>query len=278
MRWWNRAMTGPAREVSGARVHVRRSSGEQGAQMSVKVTFLGSGDSFGSGGRFQTCILVDTPTTRFLIDCGASSMIAMRAQGIEPNEIDVILLSHLHGDHCAGVPFILLDAMLGSKRQKPLVIAGPRGMPRRMDEVREALFPGSGIMKPRFPLEWIELEPGETAKIGSLAVRAWPAIHTAETLPLMLRVDCDGKSIAFTGDTDWTDDLIPLAENADLLIAECYFYDKPIKMHMTYQKLAQHREQLKSRKVVLTHMSPEMLANQSRVTELCAHDGMVIEI
>ncbi|MGH7335085.1 MAG: MBL fold metallo-hydrolase, partial [Candidatus Rokuibacteriota bacterium] len=129
--------------------------------MAVTVRFVGSGDSFGSGGRFQTCILVDAPGRRFAIDFGASSLIALHQQGIEPNSIDAVLLTHLHGDHCAGVPFLLMDAMLGAKRRQPLTIAGPPATPRRLAEIAEALFPGSHVMQPRFPLEYVELEVGQ---------------------------------------------------------------------------------------------------------------------
>src|SRR5215468_12546586 len=108
--------------------------------MAVSVRFVGSGDAFGSGGRFQTCILVDGPGVRFAIDFGTSSLIALAQQGIAPNSIDAVLLTHLHGDHCGGVPFLLLDAMLGAKRERALVIAGPRDLRRRMDAIREALF------------------------------------------------------------------------------------------------------------------------------------------
>src|SRR2546428_11813813 len=128
--------------------------------MPITVRFVGSGDSFGSGGRFQTCILVDGPRSRFAIDFGTSSLIALARQGIEPNSLDAIILTHLHGDHCGGVPFLLIDAMLAAKRTRPLTIAGPRDLRRRMDEIREALFPGSHVMTPRFPVEWIEMEPG----------------------------------------------------------------------------------------------------------------------
>jgi len=93
--------------------------------MPVRVNFVGSGDAFGSGGRFQTCILVDGENTRFAIDFGASSLPALNAQGISHNTIDAILLTHIHGDHAGGIPFLLLDAMLGAKRDRPLTIAGP---------------------------------------------------------------------------------------------------------------------------------------------------------
>src|ERR671935_1881940 len=129
--------------------------------MVVTVRFVGTGDSFGSGGRFQTCIVVDGPRSRFAIDFGASSLIALAQQGIEHNSLDAILLTHLHGDHCGGVPFLLIDAMLAAKRARPLTIAGPLELHGRMDEIREALFPGSHVMAPKFPLHWIEMEPGQ---------------------------------------------------------------------------------------------------------------------
>src|ERR671930_2527571 len=94
--------------------------------MAVSVRFVGSGDSFGSGGRFQTCIVVDGPQSRFAIDFGTSSLIALAQQGIEHNSLDAILLTHLHGDHCGGVPFLLVDAMLSAKRARPVTIAGAR--------------------------------------------------------------------------------------------------------------------------------------------------------
>ena len=78
--------------------------------MAVKVTFVGAGDAFGSGGQFQTCILVDSPGFRFAIDFGASSLVALNKLGIDHNTIDAIVLTHIHGDHCGGIPFLLLDA------------------------------------------------------------------------------------------------------------------------------------------------------------------------
>lgn len=226
----------------------------------------------------MTCIMVETPTTRFLIDCGDSSMIAMRAQDLDPNSIDAVLLTHLHGDHCAGVPFILMDAMLGSKRQRPLVVAGPAGCRERLQQIQEALFPGSHVMQPKFALEYRELKLGKPNKILDLAVTAYPALHTPETYPTILRVQCADKVITYTGDTDWTEDLISAADGADLLIAECYFYEKPIKMHMIYKTLKRHLHELSAKRVVLTHMSRDMLQHVNEVPEECAYDGMVIEL
>lgn len=242
------------------------------------VQFIGSGDSFGSGGRFQTCILAALGGKRFLIDCGASSLIAMRAQGIDPNSIDAILLTHMHGDHCAGVPFLLVDAMLGSKRQNPLVVAGPSGTRQSMDVLREALFPGSHVMRPKFAYEYLELTPGQPNIVAGATVTPYLALHTPQTSPTMLRVVCGGKIVTYTGDTDWADALVPLADGADLLISECYFYEKPVKMHMNYATLRANLSKLKAKSIVLTHMSEDMLARGSQIPERLAGDGLVIPL
>jgi ribonuclease BN (tRNA processing enzyme) len=246
--------------------------------MAVTVRFVGSGDSFGSGGRFQTCIVVDGPMSRFAIDFGASSLIALAQQGIEPNSIDAILLTHLHGDHCAGVPFLLVDAMLAAKRSRALTIAGPRDLERRLGEVRDALFPGSHVMTPKFPLRWIELSPGRPREILDLVVTVQPARHTAETNPTAVRVEVGGKVIAYTGDTEWTEDVAKVALGADLLIAECYFYDKPVRWHLNYPAIVAHRAEFGAKRVILTHMSREMLAHAASVPEECAHDGLVVAL
>ena len=246
--------------------------------MAVTVRFVGSGDSFGSGGRFQTCILVDGPGARFAIDFGTSSLIALAQQGIEHNSIDVVLLTHLHGDHCGGVPFLLMDAMLSAKRNRPLTIAGPRDVQRRMGDIQEALFPGSHVMQPKFPLTWIELEPGRPQSVAGLTVTPQPARHTQETNPTALRVEVAGKVVAYTGDTEWTDDVAKIALNADLLIAESYFYEKPIKWHLNYPGIREHVGKCGARRVILTHMSKEMLAQAGKVPEECASDGLVVTI
>jgi len=246
--------------------------------MAVTVRFVGSGDSFGSGGRFQTCILVDGPRSRFAIDFGTTSLVALAQQGIAHNSIDAIVLSHLHGDHAGGVPFLLIDAMLAARRERPLTIAGPRDLRRRMGEIQEALFPGSKIMTPKFSLHWIEMEPGTPERVLDLVVTPQPARHTAETNPTALRIEVGDRIVAYSGDTEWTDDVARVSRGADLFIAECYFYDKPIKWHLNYPTIAAKRGEFGARRVILTHMSQEMLAQVDAVPEECAHDGLVVEL
>src|SRR5260221_691992 len=99
----------------------------------MRLQFLGSGDAFGSGGRFNTCFHVTAAATSFLVDCGASSLIAMRRFGVDPNRIATVFISHLHGDHFGGLPFLILDAQF-SRRLAPLTVAGPPGLRQRLAE------------------------------------------------------------------------------------------------------------------------------------------------
>src|SRR5512142_1801568 len=136
----------------------------------MEIRFLGSGDAFGSGGRYHTCFLVTAAETRFLIDCGASSLIALKRYSVDPNSIDTVLVSHLHGDHFGGLPFFLLDAQLISRRTTPLTIAGPPGLRDRLQIVREAMFAGSTAIEPKYPFEIRELTLHERVEIDGLAV------------------------------------------------------------------------------------------------------------
>ena len=246
--------------------------------MSVTVTFVGSGDAFGAGGRFQTCILVDAPGTRFVIDFGASSLIALNKMGINHNSIDTIILTHIHGDHCGGIPFMLMDAMLGAKRQRPLTIVGPRETEKKLDLINEVMMPGIRSMTPKFELKYLEIDVMSPTTVGSLSIVSYPAQHTAETNPTSIRIIVAGKVISYTGDSAWTRYTPEVAEGADLFICECYFYGKPVRYHMNYPDIKKHQSKLKAKRTVLTHFSREMILHKDNVPEETAYDGLAIEL
>src|ERR1700757_2563184 len=135
----------------------------------MQVRFVGCGDAFGSGGRSNTCFHFTGESANFLIDCGASSLPALKRLGIVRDDIDLILITHFHGDHFAGLPFLLLDAQF-SRRTRPLVIAGPKGIEMRLTQVMEALFENSSKTKQKFELSVIALQPEETKRFGEVAV------------------------------------------------------------------------------------------------------------
>jgi ribonuclease BN (tRNA processing enzyme) len=247
----------------------------------MRMKFLGAGDAFGSGGRLNTCFLVNRGERSFLIDCGASAMIAIRRFGVDPNTINTIILSHLHGDHFGGLPFFILDAQLVSRRTRPLTIAGPRGLRTRLDALMEAMFPGSSQVERKFSIELIEFEPETPTMVGGGGpqVTGYLVEHPSGAPSLALRVECDGKVIAYTGDTEWLDVLISVGRDADLLIAEAYWYERKVRYHLDFMTLKERLPQIGAKRLVITHMSKEMLGRLSEVDcGEAASDGLEIEI
>jgi len=245
----------------------------------MKLQFIGSGDAFGSGSRFNTCFHITGDKVNFLIDCGASSLIALKANRVALNEVQSILITHFHADHFGGIPFFILEAQLVSKRTKPLTIAGPCGLNKRFELAMEAGFPGSSEIPQNFEISLIELKERQETLIGSLSVTPFIVKHGHPGGPVFAyRVETEGRTIAYTGDTEWTDKLIDVGQNADLFIAEAYSYDKKIKMHLDYTTLAEHLPAVNPKRLVLTHMSEDMLLRRSEVPYEVAEDGMAITV
>lgn len=244
----------------------------------MRVTFLGSGDAFGSGGRFNTCFLVEGTAGTALIDCGATSLVALRRAAIEPNDIRTIFISHLHGDHFGGLPVFLLDARMVSRRRAPLTVTGPPGLASRLTEAMEALFRRSSQSQLDFELDVRELEAERDYAIGGFAVRCFEVVHFSGAPSYALRLEADGKILTYSGDTEWTGTLVPAAQGADLFICECYQYDKRVKFHLDYMTIAARREELAARRIVLTHMSQAMLDRLDEIELEAAEDGLAIEI
>src|SRR5262245_24332142 len=139
----------------------------------MRLTIAGSGDAFGSGGRFNTCFFLETARATLVVDCGASAVPALKGQGIDPNRIEAVVLSHLHGDHFVGLPFPLLDTQFLSRREKPLIIAGPPGTRARLDAALEVFFPKSTGSKWRFVWQVVEIPVGiETNVLGHSVLTA----------------------------------------------------------------------------------------------------------
>lgn len=245
----------------------------------VTITFAGSGDAFGSGGRFQACIhLRQSGAVRpVLLDCGATSVTALKRCGLAPGEIGAVFVSHLHGDHFGGLPFLILDGQF-SYRTDPLTIVGPPGTEGRLRAAMECMFPGSSTVQRRFPVRVIELEPGSAARVADTEVAAWAADHPSGAPALSLRLAMGGKVIAYTGDTAWTDALPEVAAGADLLIAEAYYRDKAVPYHLRLADLEKHRPELASRRTILTHMSADMLAQVEQLGYESASDGLILRI
>jgi ribonuclease BN (tRNA processing enzyme) len=241
----------------------------------VSVRVLGCGDSFGSGGRHHTCFFFDTPDSKLLIDFGASALIAMHRAGLDPSLVDAVVLSHLHGDHFGGLPFLILDAAFISCRSRPLIVAGPPGTEKRLRETTDAMFPGIWTTPRRCTLQFIELEDGRTTTVAGAAVTPYRVIHDSGAPAFALRVASGGRTVAYSGDTAWTDRLIDAARDADLFLCEASSYEKPIPNHLTYHTVAANRDRFGARRLVLTHMGDDVLARRSELAVEAADDGQI---
>ena len=244
----------------------------------MQLRFVGCGDALGSGGRSNTCFHVTGAHVNFLIDCGASSLPALKRFGIARDGIDLILITHFHGDHFGGLPFLLLDAQF-TRRSQPLVIAGPEGIEAKLANLMEALFEHSSRTKQRFDLSVVALAPGQTRKFGVVSVTPYPVVHGESGGPfLAYRVEAEGRTITYSADTEWTETLIPAARGADLFIAEAYYYDKVVKNHLSLTTLEAHLPKIGARRLTLTHMSEDMLGRLGSLSYATAEDGMVVEL
>jgi ribonuclease BN (tRNA processing enzyme) len=244
----------------------------------MQLRFVGCGDAFGSGGRFNTCFHVTGDRVNFLIDCGASSLPALKRLDIARDDIDLVLITHFHGDHFAGLPFLLLDAQF-TRRTRPLVIAGPEGIETRLRQLMEALFENSSKTRQRFDLSVVALRPEEMRSFGAVNVTPFPVVHGQSGGPfLAYRIEAEGRVIAYSADTEWTETLIPAARDADLFVAEAYTYDRPVKNHISLKTLEAHLPEIKPKRLVLTHMSDDMLGRLDTLAYTAASDGMIVEL
>jgi ribonuclease BN (tRNA processing enzyme) len=245
----------------------------------MHLQFVGCGDAFGSGGRFNTCFHLVGKQINALIDCGATSLVGMNRLAINRDDIDTIFFSHFHADHIGGLPFFLLEANYVLKRDRPLTLVGPPGLKSHYASVMEAAFPGTKALELRFPLAFKELEIGKRNEVGNLHVTPFHVVHDDRAGPCLgLRFEAEGKVIAYSGDTEWTETLIDVGREADLFICEAYTRDKPVSTHMALSLLESHLGQIRPKRLVLTHMSNDMLTRRAEVPYQTAEDGMIVEL
>jgi ribonuclease BN (tRNA processing enzyme) len=244
----------------------------------MHLQFIGCGDAFGSGGRFNTCLHLVGATTNVLIDCGASSLPALKRSGIERNAINAILITHFHADHFGGVPFFLLDAHHVSRRERALTIVGPPGLEAWLMRAMEAAFPGALANSWRFSLALHEVALERTDQIGPLQATPYHVIHDDRAGPcLAYRIAVEGRIVAYSGDTEWTEALLAVGRDADVFVCECYRRDHPVRAHLSLADLARELPRIGAKRVILTHMGEEMLSRLDTVPYETAADGLTIE-
>lgn len=243
----------------------------------VSLRFLGSGDAFSSAGRLQTCLQLDGAGEPLLIDCGATALAALKRERIDPSSIGFVALSHLHGDHFGGLPWLIIDGRF-SKRSKSLTIAGPPDTESRLQQTLEALYPGALDAELPFALRFEELSSASRRELGPAHITPFEVVHSSGAPSYALRVEYGGKVIAYSGDTEWNASLVDAARGSDLFVCECNEFDQHVPGHLDYRTLEAKRPELDCRRLILTHMGPDMLAHLGDIAVEAAEDGKVVAV
>ena len=228
-------------------------------EIDISVTILGSGTCVPSLKRSSCSVLMETGGKKLLFDCGAGTMRRLLETGTKIFDISFIFFSHLHPDHTGELISFLFATKYPDieRRQKPLTIVAGKGFAGFYNRLKNACG------------EWIELKPGllnivemdnrakDFSDFGDFTVASIPVEHTDESVAYRINRS-DGESVVYSGDTDFSDNLVTLAKNADLLICESALPDElKVPGHLTPSLAGEIATQANVRKLVLTHFYPE---------------------
>jgi len=247
----------------------------------LRLSVVGCGDALGSGGRPNTCFWVQRGDPTVSLDFGATSLVALKGLGLDAGRIDLVLLTHLHGDHFGGLPFLLLEGQFDGRRTRALTIVGPLGTSERLKRAMEVFFPGSSENKWRYPLQVVDLPCGEIYRFAHLEVETREVAHPSGAPSTGVRLSDGSRLLAYSGDTMWTEALVDVASGADLFITECYVFENAPKNHLDFATIAANRSRFATPRVMLTHMSRTMLPHLADVEAkgyLTAHDGLILDV
>ena len=253
----------------------------------MKLIVTGSGDAFNAAGRGHSCYWLEGMTEHpMMVDFGATALQALKRLELDPRRLRTILITHLHGDHIGGLPFLVIDGVVRSGRQEPLQLVGPPGTRQRCEDLLALSYGVLAEQEERFPLQYCEVEPEQELAFGAVRVRVFRADHVAPPgQALGYRVVREnGPTVVFSGDTAMTDELLTAAVGADLLVAECSALEPPAGKHCTWAEWRRELPGLDVGRVLLAHLPEEMRAGElppvgegAPPVEL-AEDGQVVEL
>jgi ribonuclease BN (tRNA processing enzyme) len=244
----------------------------------IRVHFLGTGDAFSAGGRNQAAYLIQRPGSSLLLDCGPSVLASLKRQNLSTQSIDTILLSHFHGDHFAGLPFLFLEYVYVEPRRRPLNIIGPPGVEEMVMGIFRAMYSDSAAEPLPYAVEFFEVEPNTWLFIDGMQIHAFQAPHQKHPISLGYEILLDGRKIVYTGDTGWTEELVEHTQDADLFLCECTFFETRMDPHLDYPRIAENLARFGAKRIILTHLGQEVLQRHQEVELEMAHDGLIVTL
>ncbi|MBU8849870.1 MAG: MBL fold metallo-hydrolase [Desulfobacterales bacterium] len=229
-----------------------------GNKQRISITILGSGTCVPSLQRHPCSALVRGKSIHILLDAGPGTMGQLLKLGVQINDIDMILLSHFHLDHCAEIaPFLFATKYPGFKRQKKLVLVGGTGIKALFEKLNNAY--DNTLEMPEDYFHIIELDEKGSLNLNLEGIQLdYNSVnHRTESRAYRL-TDETGFSVVYSGDTDYSNHLIDLSRESDILICESAFPDgQKVSGHLTPSLAGEIASKANVKKLVLTHFYPE---------------------
>jgi len=225
----------------------------------MELTFLGSGNAFASQGRYWSSFLVDK---RYQFDAPPTLLPHLKQVGADLPELEAVFLTHHHADHFVGLPFLMLEYVYMTKRSKDLFIVGPPGVEEWMEDFANRCYPN--ITKDAgYRRRYVDAQPGTDQSAGPLSFRSVRMNHVKDSMDAVgYRVNINGKTVAYTGDTMFCEEIFELADGADVLVADCTYTEGCGPEHMGLDDVKSIRERLApTTAMVLTHLNGEPIMN-----------------
>jgi ribonuclease BN (tRNA processing enzyme) len=244
----------------------------------ICLVFLGTGDAFSAGGRHQAAYLIEGPEGSLLLDCGSTVLAALKRDHLSTDPIDTIFISHLHGDHFAGLPFLFLHCLYVEPRSKPLTIIGPPEIESRTMQLFRTMYTDIAAEPMPFQLRFVEAMPGKQLNFGGMEIHAFNVPHQQHPPSFGCEIEVGGRKIVYSGDSGWTEDLALHTQNADLFICECSYFETRTPNHLDYLKIVENLELFGAKRIILTHLGKEVLNRQKDIAIETACDGLVVTL
>lgn len=233
----------------------------------MRLIVLGSGTLVPDSRRGSPGYVLTNEEESVLIDSGSGTLKRLEEAGISWTTLSRAFYTHLHPDHCLDMAalFFALNYAPSSEREF-FAIYGPPGIKQLQQSLAEAL---PSTTPKGFELTVSEIDAGFTFEPAETCRLTAARVDHGKAISLAYRIDCHGKSIVLSGDTQYCGVLVELAAGVDVLVCECSTDDAhAVEGHMTPAQVARVAEESGAREVWLTHVYPPF--NPAELAEKCA--------